>query len=72
MDFRLQGTQAQSETFFGYQVGAGGEMLLNPNMALRLEYIYTDLGSERVVHGTGTSVYDPDFHTIRAGVTFKF
>jgi outer membrane immunogenic protein len=72
MDFRLQGTQAQSETFFGYQIGAGGEMMLNSNMALRLEYIYTDLGAERVTHGGGINTYDPDFHTVRAGIAFKF
>ena len=72
MDFNLSGGESRSETFFGYQLGAGGELLLDNNMSLRLEYIYTDLGAERVVHGGMLNTYDPDFHTVRAGIAFKF
>lgn len=72
MDFNLTGGQARSETFFGYQIGAGGELAISDQIGLRLEYVYTDLGSERVIHGGQQSVYDPDFHTVRAGLSFKF
>ena len=46
--------------------------MLDNNVSLRLEYIYTDLGAERVVHGGQLNSYDPDFHTVRAGIAFKF
>ena len=72
IDFRLQGGQSQSETFFGYQLGVGGEMMISDHVGLRLEYLHTDLGAERVLHNGQQNVYDPDFQTIRAGVTLKF
>lgn len=61
-----------SETFAGYQVGAGAELKLDPRWGLRVEYIYTDLDSARVSHGGLTNTYDPDYHTIRAGLSFRF
>lgn len=61
-----------SETFGGYQLGAGAELKLDPRWGLRVEYIYTDLDSARVNHGGLTSTYDPDYHTIRAGLSFRF
>lgn len=72
MDFNLTGSSWQSETFFGYQVGGGGELAISPNMTLRLEYIFTDLGSERLTQSGLSNTFDPDFHTVRAGISFKF
>jgi outer membrane immunogenic protein len=72
MDFNLQGGQSRSETFLGYQVGLGGEMMISRNVTLRLEYNFTDLGAERVIHGGQQNVYDPDFHTVRAGISLRF
>ncbi|MGE5511974.1 MAG: outer membrane beta-barrel protein [Bacteroidota bacterium] len=72
MDFKIAGTSTQSETFFGYQVGGGGELAISPRTMLRLEYIFTDLGSERVTQSGLSNTFDPDFHTVRAGVAFKF
>ena len=71
MEFTLAGASA-SETFYGYQVGGGAEMALSPRSTLRLEYIYTDLDSEGLSHGALSNTYDPDFHTVRAGIAFKF
>lgn len=72
MDFNLAGAQARSETFIGYQLGLGSEYMVSDRMTLRLEYIYTDLGSERVIHSGMINTYDPDLHQIRAGISFKF
>lgn len=73
MDFGVAGvSSAQSETFFGYQVGGGGELAISPNLTLRAEYIFTDLGSERVTQAGLINNFDPDFHTVRAGLAFKF
>jgi outer membrane immunogenic protein len=72
MDFQIAGTQSQSETFFGYQVGVGGEVLLTGNVGLRLEYIYTGLPGERVTHPGLDATYDPSFSTVRAGISIRF
>jgi outer membrane immunogenic protein len=71
MEFALAGA-TQSETFLGYQVGAGTELAITPNWGLRLEYIFTDFGSETLTQTGGSNTFDPDFHTVRAGLSFKF
>ena len=70
-DFRANGITA-SETLFGYQVGAGTELEITSNWSMRMEYIYTDLGAESINHGGVINSYDPDFHTVRAGLSYKF
>lgn len=72
MDFKVVGDSTQSETLFGYQYGAGAELAVSDRVTLRLEYIYTDLDAERIVHAGSTNVYEPDFNTVRAGLSFKF
>ncbi|HRD75075.1 MAG TPA: porin family protein [Hyphomicrobiaceae bacterium] len=72
LDLQLAGTTSRGETFFGYQLGAGADLAISDHVGLRLEYIYTDLGAERIIHGGTATNYDPDFHTLRAGITFKF
>lgn len=72
MDFNVAGGQSRSETFLGYAVGLGGELMVSSNVALRLEYLYTDLGNERVIHNGQSNTYDPDFSQVRAGISFKF
>ena len=72
LDFELAGTAATSETFFGYQLGAGAELAISEHVGLRLEYLWTDLPATSILHGGTSSTYDPDFHTLRAGLTFKF
>ena len=70
-DIRAAGVSG-SETFTGYQVGGGAEYAFAQRWTLRLEYVYTDLGSERISHGGFENTYDPDFHAVRAGVALKF
>ena len=70
-DFKTNGI-TQSQSFAGYQVGAGTELMFAPQWTLRLEYLYTGLGSEQVSHGGLVNSYEPDYHTVRAGVALKF
>lgn len=72
MDVGYQGLDHKSQTFFGYQVGGGMEYMMTNNVALRFEYIYTDLDKEKILHSGQTNFYNPDFHTVRAGLSFKF
>lgn len=70
--FRVSGGAEQSQTYTGYQLGLGTELLIAPQWTLRLEYIYTDLGKDMLTSGGIANNFDPDFHTVRAGIAFKF
>ena len=59
----------ESHSFNGYQVGGGTELMLSPHWTVKLEYLFTDLGSEDV---SGLGTFDPDLHTVRAGLSFRF
>jgi outer membrane immunogenic protein len=72
MDFERVGVASRSELLRGYQIGTGAEMLLSPNWTMRLEYVYTDLGKDAINVGGSLNRFDTDFHTVRAGVSFKF
>ena len=62
----------RDQSFAGFQVGAGAEYRLNPNWAVRLDYIYTGLGAEHRDFPGGSRQIDPDLQTVRAGLTFRF
>lgn len=70
-DFSANGA-TRTESFTGYQIGAGTELKFSDPWSLRLEYIYTDLDSETLNHNGLANTYDPDFHTVRAGLSYKF
>jgi outer membrane immunogenic protein len=71
MAVRANGIE-RDQSFAGFQVGAGAEYRFNPNWALRLDYIYTGLGSERRDFPTSSQHVNPDFSTVRGGITFRF
>jgi outer membrane immunogenic protein len=58
----------------GWTAGAGVEHAISDRMTMRLEYRYTDLGSTNFSSNAVTSIdkSEVDFHTVRAGVSFKF
>ncbi len=72
MSFAVDGLDSTSRTFWGYQVGAGTELMLSDRVGLRLEYIYSDFGRQTFSHSGLANSYDPDSHTVRAGISFKF
>jgi len=78
----LQFTGARNETRTGYTVGGGIEHMLTPNVSVKGEYLYYDLGRQTVNvavipgSGGGGTGYDSSFrnsgHTVRIGLNYKF
>jgi outer membrane immunogenic protein len=58
----------------GYTLGGGIEWAFAPNWSFKTEYLYVDLGDETLTSpgGTFSSTTDLDFHTVRAGLNYKF
>ncbi len=71
-DFGIDGGDKTREWMNGYQLGLGTELMLNPKMTMRLEYLYTDFGDRTLTQSGLTNNIGTDFHTVRAGLTFKF
>ncbi len=63
-----------SETHTGWTVGGGVEAALTDTVSLKAEYLRVDLGSETYFPGMGgtTSQGSHRFHTVRAGVNWRF
>jgi outer membrane immunogenic protein len=61
------------DTLNGWTVGAGVEWAFTNNMTARLEYRYTNFDrDDDFFNNVTVGGSDFDFHTIRAGVSFKF
>ena len=60
-----------SKTFAGYFAGAGVETLLSQSWSLKLEYRYSDFGSETFSDGPVTFDLDPSMHTARVVLSYK-
>ena len=72
MEFKLAGGSKENDWLRGHQIGAGAELKLSQNWSTRVEYIFTDLhGRDVQLNGLSTRI-NPDFHTVRAGFSFKF
>lgn len=71
MTIRANGIE-RDQSFAGFQLGAGAEYRIHNNWSLRLDYIYTGLGAEKRDFPTSSQQVDPDFHTVRAGLSFRF
>ncbi|SJZ73970.1 outer membrane protein [Consotaella salsifontis] len=66
------GNTSDSNTHVGYTVGGGVEAKISDNITSRLEYRYSDYGSEDYAIGGTTVSSGFDEHSIRAGVALKF
>lgn len=63
----------ESHTKYGYVLGAGVEYKATDNVSLQTEYGYHDLGEDRLVTAGGQRVNEEiDFHTVKAGINFRF
>ncbi len=62
------------DTRNGWTAGAGIEHAFTNNLTARVEYRYTDLGSDNFSSTTANSIDENDitFHAVRAGVSLKF
>jgi outer membrane immunogenic protein len=63
----------------GYTIGAGFEYKLTDNISVQTEYAYTNLGNTSVSYTPSIAVpagidikESYDFHTVKAGVNFRF
>jgi outer membrane immunogenic protein len=70
--------ESTSETATGWTLGAGFEYGITKNITLKTEYLYVDLGSQSLL-----DINDPEFgfvnvesetkfHTLKAGLNYKF
>jgi opacity protein-like surface antigen len=57
---------------FGWSVGGGAEVALNPNWSARFDYQFTDFDSETVKYPGGKIDYDPDASTYRGSLIYRF
>lgn len=76
-NFGLINNLNDTKTYFGWTVGAGIEAALADNWTARIEYLYTDLGSEKYdgvisVFGPYTAEIDLHIQTVRLGLNYKF
>ena len=70
---------SKSKTSVGWVVGAGAEYALTDNWVLRGEYLYTDLGKNKVTltdpnypNALHDREFETKFSTVRLGVSYKF
>lgn len=68
----VMGLDKTKETFNGYTIGVGADILITDMVIGRIEYRYTDFGSETFAFEIGTTDSDMDQHAIRAGLGVKF
>lgn len=62
----------ESDVLDGYVLGGGIEYALTDNWSAKVEYQYVDLEDRRLgIAGDSTRI-DPDFHSVRAGLNFRF
>lgn len=61
-----------SDTKGGFVLGAGGEYLVSPNIALRGEYLYYGLGKSDFPTANGPVSIDNHVNVLRAGASYKF
>jgi outer membrane immunogenic protein len=60
----------EEEVLTGWTVGGGIEQAFTENWTARVEYRYSDYGSEDF--GLGAGDFDIDEHTVRAAISYKF
>jgi outer membrane immunogenic protein len=61
-----------SADFFGWSVGGGAEVALNPNWSARFDYQFTDFNSESVNYSGNKLDFDPDADTYRGSIIYRF
>jgi outer membrane immunogenic protein len=59
-------------SFFGWSLGGGAEVALNPNWSARFDYQFTNFGSDTVSYPGGDVKYDPDVNTYRGSLIYHF
>lgn len=69
----MGGTFSEAKTHTGWTAGAGLEFAATESVTVKLEYLYTDLGTQSYFAGTGSATNaNYRFGAIRLGANFKF
>lgn len=63
---------SNTQTSYGWTLGAGAEYALDRNWSARAEYLYVDLGSSTYGSWLGTTSIGYDGSVVRAGVNYRF
>lgn len=59
------------EVHTGWALGGGAEYAFNPNMSMKIEYLYMDFGDERSTNTDGDYFkHENDIHTIKVGISY--
>ncbi|WP_029005083.1 outer membrane protein [Azorhizobium doebereinerae] len=61
-----------NDTKVGWTIGGGLEYALTNNWTFKTEYLYVDLGDSDYGVGSSAVSVDNKFHTVKAGVNYKF
>lgn len=69
---KVAGAGSDSKTAVGYTVGGGVEALVADNVTARVEYRYTDYGSEKMKLTPASSKSELTENRVTAGVAYKF
>ncbi|CDZ27579.1 MULTISPECIES: outer membrane protein [Neorhizobium] len=65
-------TSSDNKTAVGYTVGAGAEAFVTNNITARVEYRYTDFGSDSYSLDSGSVSKGFDDHSVKVGIGVKF
>ena len=67
-------TQSDDKTLTGWTLGAGVEYGINDNWSVKLDYSYSDFGSETFQYTApgAPATYDISTHTIKFGTSLRF
>lgn len=79
-NFNAAAAGSQKDTQVGWTIGGGVEYALLPNVRLKAEYLYVDLGNIGTTYSTNigatnvgfTSNVDLTYHVVRGGINFAF
>jgi outer membrane immunogenic protein len=64
---------SSDEVKTGYALGGGIEWAFAPNWSLKSEYLYVNLGDNDFSGPGGVAAHsEPDFHTVRMGLNYRF
>ena len=57
----------------GWALGGGVEYAFQPNMSMKIEYLYMDFGDESSINADGDRFnHENDIHTLKVGVNYSF
>lgn len=69
--YRLNAVGSDSQTHWGWTLGAGVEALITDRWTARLEYLYENFDSRTYAVGPGFNL-DPTINTVRIGMNYRF